>query len=82
MKLMLVLHLCSIATLQCTSATYTGLMFSSHFDCAKMGYKMAYDTFVRLENDDYYGKDQINKEKLAIKFECKELDTKKSGTPS
>ena len=82
MKFMLVLHLCSILSMKCTSAMYTGLMFESHFDCAKIGYKMAYDTFRRLETDDYYGLDRVNKEKIAIKFECKELDTKKSGTPS
>ena len=50
-------------------------MFSSHYDCAIGGYKMAYKTFERLKDDDYYGLERINKEKIAIKFECKELPT-------
>ena len=82
MKFMLVLHLCSVVAMKCTDATYTGLMFADHYSCALGGYKMGYETFKRLEQDDYYGLDRINKEKIAIKFECKELDTKKSGTPS
>ena len=75
MKFMLVLHLCSVVAMKCTDATYTGLMFSDHYSCALGGYKMGYETFKRLEQDDYYGKDKINKEKIAIKFECKEIDT-------
>jgi len=82
MKLMLVLYLCSVVTGKCTEATYTGLMFKDHYDCAIGGYKFALDTFKRLKQDDYYGLERINEEKIAIKFECKELDTKKSGTPS
>lgn len=75
MKFMLVLHLCSILSGKCFSSMYTGLMFADHFTCAKGGYILAGDTFKRLENDDYYGIDRINKEKIAIKFECKEIDT-------
>jgi hypothetical protein len=59
-----------------------GLTYGSHYDCALGGYKMAYKTFQVLKDDDYYGLDRINDEKIAIKFECKELDTKKPGTPS
>ena len=47
----------------------------SDYDCAIGGYKMAYKTFERLKDDDYYGLERINKEKIAIKFECKELPT-------
>ena len=75
MKFMLVLHLCSVVAMKCTDATYTGLMFADHYRCALGGYKMGYETFKRLEQDDYYGLDRINKEKIAIKFECKEIDT-------
>ena len=75
MKFMLVLHLCSVVAMKCTDATYTGLMFADHYSCALGGYKMGYETFKRLEQDEYYGLDRINKEKIAIKFECKEIDT-------
>ena len=76
MKFMLVLHLCSVVAMQCSDSTYTGLMFKDHYSCALGGYRLGYDTFKRLEQDDYYGLDRINKEKIAIKFECKEVDTK------
>ena len=75
MKFILILHLCSVITGKCTESTISGLMFSSHYDCAIGGYKMAYKTFERLKDDDYYGLERINKEKIAIKFECKELPT-------
>ena len=70
MKFILVLHLCSVITGKCTESSIPGLMFKSHFDCAVGGYSMALHTFKQLKNDDYYGIDQ---EKIAIKFECKEL---------
>ncbi len=49
------------------------MMFKSHYDCAIGGYSMALHTFKQLKNDDYYGIDRINEEKIAIKFDCKEL---------
>ena len=82
MKFLLVLHLCSVVTGTCMESSIPGLTYGSHYDCALGGYKMAYKTFQVLKDDDYYGLDRINDEKIAIKFECKELDTKKPGTPS
>ena len=52
-KFMLVLHLCSVVAMKCTDATYTGLMFNDHYTCALGGYRMGYETFKRLEKDDY-----------------------------
>ena len=52
-KFMLVLHLCSVVAMKCTDATYTGLMFDDHYTCALGGYRMGYETFKRLETDDY-----------------------------
>ena len=82
MKYLLVLHLCSILTGKCMDSSIPGYMFKTHYECALGGYKMAYKTFELLKDDDYYGLDRINEEKIAIKFECKELDTKKPGIPS
>ena len=82
MKFLLVLHLCSIVTGKCMESSIPGLMYKTHYECALGGYRMAYKTFQVLKDDDYYGLDRINDEKIAIKFECKELDTKKPGTPS
>ena len=73
MKFILILHLCSVITGKCTESSIPGLMFTSHYDCALGGYKMAHKMFEMLKDDDYYGLDRINEEKIAIKFECKEL---------
>ena len=73
MKFILILHLCSVIMGKCTESSIPGLMFTSHYDCALGGYKMAHKMFEMLKNDDYYGLERINKEKIAIKFECKEL---------
>lgn len=75
MKFILILHLCSVITGKCTESSIPGLMFTSHYDCALGGYKMAHRMFQTLKEDDYYGLDRINEEKIAIKFECKELPT-------
>jgi len=51
-------------------------MFKSHYDCAIAGYALGQESMKLLGQDEsYYGKDRINKEKLAIKFECKELQS-------
>ena len=75
MKFILILHLCSVVTGKCMESSIPGLTYTSHYDCALGGYKMAYKTFQVLKDDDYYGLDRINDEKIAIKFECKEIDT-------
>tara|TARA_R100001460_G_scaffold100654_1_gene144382 strand:- start:81 stop:236 length:156 start_codon:yes stop_codon:yes gene_type:complete len=48
-------------------------MYPTHYDCAIAGYRVSGQTFELLKNDDYIGLERINKEKIAIKFECKEL---------
>lgn len=75
MKYILILHLCSIITQQCPESQITGLMFKSHYDCAVGGYAVALNSFKMLKEDDYYGLDRVNNERIAIKFECKEMPT-------
>jgi len=76
-KFMLILHLCSVVQGACYESTITGFTFKSHYDCAQAGYKIAGATLDELANNDvYYGMERVENEKLAIKFECKELDTK------
>lgn len=48
-------------------------MFKTHYECAVGGYAISGQTFKLLKNDDFIGLERINKEKIAIKFECKEL---------
>ena len=73
MKYILVLHICSLLSGQCFESQVTGYMFNSHYDCAVAGYQVSGQTFKTLKNDDYIGLDRLNKEKIAIKFLCKEL---------
>ena len=75
MKFILILHLCSMLTGKCVDPFIPGYQFTSHYDCAIAGYKLAQDALKTLKDDEYYGLDRINKEELAIKFECKPLDS-------
>lgn len=70
MKYILMLHVCSFlnsATPVCTTTHVVPLEFSSYKDCILQGYKSSHNTLKEL-----YG-DRIEEEKLAIKFDCKEI---------
>ena len=72
MKYILMLHVCSFlnnATPVCTSTHVVPLEFSSYKDCILQGYKSSHNTLKEL-----YG-NRIEEEKLAIKFDCKEITT-------
>ena len=76
MKFILILHLCSVISGQCIEYQTPGYMFKSHYDCAIAGYALSQESMKLLaEDQDYYGKDRINTEKLAIRFQCKELQS-------
>ncbi len=67
-KYVLILHLCSFAGQpQCYNPTVVPLEFDTHYDCIQQGYLKASQA---VEN---IGTDLVNKQKLAVKFECKEL---------
>lgn len=75
MKFILVLHLCSMITGKCIDPFYPGYQFKSHYDCSIAGYAFAQDAMKNLAKDEeYFGLEKINTEKLAIRFECRELD--------
>jgi len=65
--------MCSMTTGQCPSNTVAGFQFDDHFDCVVNGYRVAHNTFKNLEELEEYDKEQINREKLVIKFECKQV---------
>jgi len=74
MKFMLILHLCSMITGKCIDPYLPGYQFTNHYDCAIAGYKLSGESLKTLAEDDvYFGKERINKEELAIRFECKKL---------
>ena len=73
MKYLLILYMCSINTGQCPSSNVSGYQFKSHYDCVNAGYAVAQRTFRNLEEYEEFDKDHINKNKIVIKFECKEI---------
>ena len=70
-KFILILHLCSTINGECFDSQYVGEL-PDHYTCVKAGYIQAYKSFETLD------KEEINKQKLAIKFECKEIKLEKA----
>ena len=73
-KFIIVLHLCSMITGQCPSSNFsikTG--FETHYDCALNGYAVAQQTYMELKKLENVDADHIEKNRLVIKFECREI---------
>jgi len=73
MKYILILYVCSFVNVNvptCTSSHVVPLEFTNYKDCILQGYKSSHNTLKQL-----YG-DRIEEEKLAIKFNCKEIGVK------
>jgi len=75
MKYILILYMCSMTTGQCPSNTISGYQFNSHYNCVDAGYAVAQQTFRNLPAIEDYSLDHINKNKIVIKFECKEVNS-------
>ena len=75
MKYLLILYLCSMNTNQCTSTSVSGYTFTSHYDCVNAGYAVAQKTFRYLKELPEWDKPDFEKNKIVVKFECKELET-------
>jgi hypothetical protein len=73
MKYILILYMCSMNTGQCPSSSAAGYQFNSHYDCVNSGYAIAQKTYRNLKEIEEWNKDYINKNKIVVKFECKEL---------
>ena len=74
MKFILVLHLCSMITGKCLESHTPGYQFKTHYNCAIAGYALSGESLKLLSEEPYYyGLDRINEERLAIRFECREL---------
>ena len=68
--------MCSITSGQCPSSTVAGYQFTNHYDCVVSGYRVAHNTFLNLKELEEYERDYIEKNKIVVKFECKELGAK------
>ena len=68
-KYVLILHLCSfISQPICTSQTVVPIEYKQFHDCITQGYIHAYKGMMELD------KDKVEKEHLAIRFECRGVD--------
>ena len=76
MKYILVLYVCSMLSNNCPTSTIAGYQFTNHYDCVNAGYGVAQKTFRSLEELEDFERDYIEKEKIAIKFECKLIGSK------
>jgi MFS-type transporter involved in bile tolerance (Atg22 family) len=73
MKFVLILHVCSFLNITvpvCTATHIVPLEFNTYKDCILQGYKSSHNTLKELYND------KIEKDKLAIKFECRQVGEK------
>jgi len=71
MKYVIILYLCSFSNVQptCYSEKIVSLEFNNYYDCILEGYKQSHSHLASLD------KEQITKQKLAIRFQCKEIKT-------
>ena len=76
MKYILVLYMCSMLGNSCPSSTISGYQFENHYDCVNAGYSIAQSTFRNLKDMEEYQREVIEKQKLVIKFECREIGAK------
>ena len=70
MKYVIILYLCSFVNMAqpvCFSERVVMLEFNNYYDCILDGYKQAHKHLAKL------GKEKIINQKLAIKFQCKEI---------
>ena len=69
MKYVIILYLCSFVNVQptCYSEKMVALEFDNYYDCILQGYKQSHNHLASLDRE------KIIKEKLAIKFKCKEI---------
>ena len=68
--------MCSMLSNSCPSSTISGYQFENHYDCVNAGYAIAQSTFRNLQEMEEYEREVIEKQKLVIKFECREIGAK------
>ncbi len=68
MKYLLILHMCSFLTQTCPGMMYPNGLHDTWLQCSQEGYKKAAELINSLDPD------VVNANKIAIKFECKEID--------
>ena len=57
----------------CPTNTISGYQFASHYDCVNAGYAIAQKTYRNLSELEEWDIDHINKNKIVVRFECREI---------
>ena len=65
--------MCSMVSGECPTSTISGWQFENHYDCVNAGYGVSQQTFRNLEDLEEWSREYIEQQKIAIRFECKEL---------
>ena len=73
MKYILILYMRSMTSGHCPNNTVSGYQFNSHYDCVNAGYSIAQKTFRDLKKLEDWDKPDFEKEKIVVRFECKEI---------
>ena len=80
-KFVLVLYMCSQLSGQCPSYHYPGLSFDTHTACVEYGYRAAHSTFKNLDSLEEFDQDYIENNRIAVRFRCEAVQTKKEVIP-
>ena len=69
MKYIIILYMCSFSGTQpdCSPGQILGIEFNNYNDCILQGYIQSHKSLKTL------GSEEVNKNKLAIRFKCKEI---------
>ncbi len=67
--------MCTMTTGECPSSHIPGYQFLTHYDCVNAGYGLAQKTFQGLQELEEFERDYMEREKVAVRFECKEIKT-------
>ena len=65
--------MCSMVSGECPTSTISGYQFENHYDCVNAGYGVSQQTFRNLQDLEEWSREYIEQQKIAIRFECKEL---------
>ncbi len=68
-------------TNDCPSNHIPGYSFNSHADCVQMGYRVAHNTFMSLEEIEEFDREYVETNKIVVKFECRAVEVPKPVVP-
>ena len=67
MKFVLIVYLCSMINQSCPESMAINAEYNTHKECAMAGYEISSSMIDKIDDE------LVNRNKLAIKFECREI---------